>query len=83
MKNIGQLHLIEQVEYKTIPIFKALFSNCIRIFAFDNSSNHSAFASNALVAKRMNIELDENASKMHDTFWGPNNERQSINFSDD
>src|SRR5438128_5279895 len=42
------MHLIEQVEYKAIPIFKALFPNCIAVFAFDNSSNHS-------VAKRMNI----------------------------
>ncbi len=76
-------HLIEQVEYKTILIFEALFSNCIRIFAFDNSLNYSAFASDVLVTKRMNIGLGGNAPKMYDTFWGPNNERQSMNFSDD
>ena len=75
-------HLIEQVEYKAIPIFEALFPNCIGVFAFDNSSNHSAFASDALVVKRMNIGPGGNAPKMHDTFWGPNNERQSMNFSD-
>ena len=75
-------HLIEQVEYKAIPIFEALFPNCIAVFAFDNSSNHSAFAADALVAKRMNIGPGGNAPKMRDTFWGSNNERQSMNFPD-
>src|SRR5947209_10320425 len=75
-------HLIEQVEYKAIPIFEALFPNCVAVFAFDNSSNHSTFAPDALVAKRMNIGPGGNAPKMRDTFWGPNNERQSMNFSD-
>ena len=32
-------HLIEQVKDKAIPIFEALFPNCITVFAFDNSSN--------------------------------------------
>ena len=63
-------HLIEQVEYKAIPIFEALFPNCIAVFAFDNSSNHSAFAADALVAKRMNIGPGGNAPKMRDTFLG-------------
>ncbi|CAG8581173.1 168_t:CDS:1 [Paraglomus occultum] len=73
-------HLIEQVGYKAI---EALFPNCIAVFAFDNSSNHSAFAADALVAKRMNIGPGGNAPKMRDTFWGPNNERQTMNFPDD
>jgi hypothetical protein len=30
----------------------------------------------------MNIGSGEKAPKMRDTFWGPNNERQSMNFSD-
>jgi hypothetical protein len=75
-------HLIEQVEYKAIPIFEALFPNCIAVFVFDNSSNHSAFAPDALVAKRMNIGSGGNAPKMRDTFWGPNHEKQSMNFPD-
>ena len=75
-------HLIEQLEYKAIPIFETLFPNCIAVFAFDNSSNHSAFAPDALVAKRMNIGPGGNAPKMRDTFWGSNNERQSMNFPD-
>jgi len=35
-----------------------------------------------LVAKKINIGSDKNVSKMHNTFWDSNNERQSMNFSD-
>jgi len=31
----------------------------------------------------MNIGPGGNAPKMHDIFWGSNNKRQSMNFSDD
>src|SRR6266542_5856407 len=48
-------NLLEQVEYKAIPIFEALFPNCIVVFAFDNSSNHLAYRSDALIANRMNL----------------------------
>ncbi|CAG8526832.1 4801_t:CDS:2 [Acaulospora colombiana] len=61
-------HLIKQVEYKAISIFEALFSNCIAVFAFNNSSNNSTFAADALVAKRMNIRPGRNVPKMWDTF---------------
>lgn len=35
-------HLLEQIEYKAIPIFESLYPNCVAVFAFDNSSNHAA-----------------------------------------
>lgn len=40
---------------KAIPIFETLHPDCTAVFAFDNSSNHSAFASDPLIAKRMNL----------------------------
>ena len=43
-------HLLQQIEQKAIPIFEALYPNCIAVFAFDNSSNHAAFSQDALVA---------------------------------
>ena len=49
-------HLVEQVKTKAIPIFESLFPNCIALFAFDNSSNHAAFKSDALIASRMNLK---------------------------
>lgn len=48
-------HLLEQVKSKAIPIFETLFSICIAVFAFDNSSNYAAFLPDALVASKMNL----------------------------
>ncbi|GBB90989.1 hypothetical protein RclHR1_18070004 [Rhizophagus clarus] len=50
-------HLLEQIEYKAIPIFEALYPDCVAVFAFDNSSNHAAFSKDALVVNRMNLNL--------------------------
>ncbi|CAG8658094.1 6668_t:CDS:1, partial [Paraglomus occultum] len=61
-------HLIEQAKHKAIPTFEALFPNCVAEFVFDNSSNHTAFAPDALVAKRMNTGSGGNTPKMRDTF---------------
>jgi len=38
-----------------ISIFKYAFPNCEGLFAFDNASNHSAFAADALVVAKMNL----------------------------
>jgi hypothetical protein len=71
-------HLIEQVKTKAIPIFEALFPNCIALFAFDNSSNHAAFKSDALVASRMNLKPGRKQPKMRNTVFSPNNQHQSM-----
>ncbi|CAG8677419.1 4489_t:CDS:2, partial [Cetraspora pellucida] len=57
-------NLLEQIRDKVIPIFKANFSNAIAIFAFDNSTNHGAYAEDAFIAARMNLKPGENQSKM-------------------
>ena len=38
-----------------IPLFEALHPDCIGVFLLNNSSNHAAFADDALVAKRMTL----------------------------
>jgi hypothetical protein len=63
---------------KAIPIFQILFPNCTALFAFDNSSNHAAFKSDALVASRMNLKPGGKQPKMRDTVFGPNNQHQSM-----
>jgi len=40
---------------RIIPILKYAFPGCEGLFAFDNASNHSAFAPDALVASKMNL----------------------------
>jgi len=69
--------LVEQVKTKAIPIFETVFPNCIALFAFDNSSNHAAYGSDALVANRMNLKPGGKQPKMRDTVFGPDNCHQS------
>ncbi|SAM02738.1 hypothetical protein [Absidia glauca] len=47
--------VVKQLQEEVIPIFKALHPNCMGIFLFDQSSNHKAYADDALVASRMNL----------------------------
>ena len=71
-------HLIEQLKMKAIPIFETLFPNCIALFAFDNSSNHAAYRSDAFVASRMNLKSRGKQPKMKDTTFGLDNKHQSM-----
>jgi len=71
-------NLVEQVKTKAIPIFETIFPNCIALFAFDNSSNHAAYRSDALVANRMNLKPGGKQLKMRDTVFRPDNHHQSM-----
>ncbi len=46
-------NLVQQLE-EVIPLFKSVHPDCELLFAFDNSQNHHAKASDALVASRLN-----------------------------
>ncbi|CAG8498285.1 817_t:CDS:2, partial [Scutellospora calospora] len=50
------------------------------VFTFDNSSNHDAFSEDTLIASRMNLGSDGKQLIMHDTYFGKNNQIQSIVF---
>ncbi|KAH6565171.1 hypothetical protein BASA62_007455 [Batrachochytrium salamandrivorans] len=54
--------LAEQLEFRAIPIFKILHPNCIRLFLFDNSMNHHAFAPDAL--KSVGLPLKDEGKNM-------------------
>ena len=60
-------HLLEQIKSKAIPIFEAKFPNATAVFAFDNSTNHAAYAKDAFVAARMNLDFGEKQSIMRST----------------
>jgi hypothetical protein len=68
--------LVEQV-HKAVAIFERTHPGCIGIFAFDNATSHTAFAPDALVAKRMSKGYGGKQPKMRATFWG-NGQRQSM-----
>lgn len=47
--------IIQQVIERAIPIFERIHPGKIAVFLFDNSSNHCAFAQDALLCSRMNL----------------------------
>ncbi|CAG8719141.1 33845_t:CDS:2 [Racocetra persica] len=47
--------LINQLTERAIPIFERTHPNKIALFMFDNSSNHGAFADDALLVSRINM----------------------------
>ena len=54
--------LVNQVEQRVLPIFKALHPVCDALFLFDNSQNHHALAPDALNAKI--IPLKDNGTNV-------------------
>jgi hypothetical protein len=51
--------MVEQLKKDAIPLFELLHPGCQAIFIFDQSSNHNAYANDALVASRMTLEKKE------------------------
>ena len=47
--------LLQQFTQKAIPIFERLHPDCVAVFLFDNSTNHGAFAEDALNVNKMNL----------------------------
>jgi hypothetical protein len=47
--------MYSQIKNKAIPIFEKSFPGAVGVFAFDNATNHSCFANDALIATRMNL----------------------------
>jgi hypothetical protein len=67
-------HMIAQLT-DVLELFEYLHEGMVGVFLFDQSSNHKAYAKNALVASRMNMgphEVPENEVKVRDTFFNTN-----------
>ena len=47
--------LLNQITESAIPMFEELHPGCVGVFVFDNSTNHGAFASDALNVGHMNL----------------------------
>jgi hypothetical protein len=58
--------MLKHTKEIVIPIFKYAFPNFEALFAFDNSSNHSSFAHDALLASTINLLPGGKQSKMRD-----------------
>jgi hypothetical protein len=66
---------------KAIPVFERMHPGAIAVFAFDNSSAHGAFASDALNARAMNVSSGGKQPKMRDTIF--NGQIQHMVFPED
>ena len=62
-------HLIAQIKTKDIPLFNRLHPGCIGVFVFDNSTNHGAYAPDALVATKMNLNPGGKQSRLRDGWF--------------
>ena len=58
--------MVAQLKDDVIELFDLLHPGCTAVFLFDNSSNHSAYADDALVASRMT--LNEKLSPIEDKY---------------
>jgi len=76
-------HLIDQVINYAIPIFEAIYSDAIAVFAFDNSTNHGAMPEDGLNAAKMNVNPGGKQPRMHSTYFGSNNTLQLMVFPSD
>ncbi|CAJ0644514.1 14480_t:CDS:2 [Entrophospora sp. SA101] len=59
--------MAKQLKEKAIPIFEAMHPGCVAVFAFDNSTNHGAYASDALLVNKMNLNSGGIQPKMRTT----------------
>jgi hypothetical protein len=68
--------LVEQTRDRAIPIFKILHPGSDALFVFDNSAGHLAFAPDALIASRLNLNDGGKNVRPMRTGWfiGPNGE---------
>lgn len=72
--------MVEQTIKIAIPIFRHSFPGCQALFAFDNASNHTSYADDALVVDRMNLTPGGKQSRMRNGFIYDQNRSQSMVF---
>jgi hypothetical protein len=70
--------MADQATQIAAKIFPYAFPGCQALFEFDNASNHSCFAHNALVASRMNLNPGGKQPLMCETFAHCLNRPQSM-----
>lgn len=59
-------HLLAQVK-RAVPIFERLYPGCVGEWYFDHSTNHTAYAPDALNAREMNVNPGGQQRVIHDT----------------
>ena len=65
-----------------LPIFEAAYPSCQGVWLFDNATNHSAYAEDALVANRMNFKPGGQQPVMREGFIHSKGRPQPMTFPD-
>ena len=60
--------MVEHTMRVALPIFKLAFPGCQALFAFDNASNHSSYAKDALLVSNMNLGPGGKQEKLREGF---------------
>lgn len=68
---------------KAVTIFKKEFPSCTGLWLFDNSTNHGAFASDALVASKVRLNPSGKQPKMRNGYFGEPKRTQPMCFPPD
>jgi ectoine hydroxylase-related dioxygenase (phytanoyl-CoA dioxygenase family) len=61
----------DQLQHLTIPLFEACWPGHQGVFLFDNATNHTAFANDALRACTMNLSSGGNQNHNMRDGWNP------------
>ncbi|KAH9095140.1 hypothetical protein Ae201684P_009995 [Aphanomyces euteiches] len=62
-------HLLHQIQQKMLPVVEAQHPGCVCVFLFDNSTNHVAFAVDALSTSTMNLYAGGKQPKLRDGWY--------------
>ncbi|KAH9117572.1 hypothetical protein LEN26_012591 [Aphanomyces euteiches] len=76
-------NVVAQVKDKVLPAFAALHPGCLALITFDQSTNHAAFAPDALRTTSMNLNPGGKQDKMRDGWYGLNRTLQKMVFPED
>jgi hypothetical protein len=78
-------HVVRQVSLKALPAFAALHPGCTALFTFDQSTNHAAYAVDALRAASMNLNPGGKQPKLQDGWYtvGSSRVAQAMSYLDD
>jgi hypothetical protein len=75
--------MVDHTIKAAIPIFERAFPGCQALFAFDNASNHTSYADDALRVEKMNLNPGGKQSRMRDGYIHNQQRPQSMIFPDD
>lgn len=60
--------MTDQIVNLTTRIFSYAFPDCQALFTFDNTTNYACYTENALLAKKINLDIGRKQLRIRDRF---------------